>query len=47
MPGAVSACALDAGTQMFSPEGTAKVYGETFGSIEEFALPIQVVAKVA
>ena len=47
MPCAVAACALDAGTQMFSPEGTAKIYGETFGSIEEFAHPIQAIAKVA
>ncbi len=47
MPCAVSACALDAGTQMFSPEGTAKIYGETFGRIEEFARPIQAVARAA
>ena len=45
MPCIVAACALDAGTQMFSPEGTAKIYGETFGSIEEFAHPLQAIAN--
>ena len=45
IPCIVAACALDAGTQMFSPEGTAKIYGETFGSIEEFANPLQAIAK--
>lgn len=45
IPCIVAACALDAGTQMFSPEGTAKVYGDTFGSIEEFAHPLQAIAK--
>ena len=45
IPCIVAACALDAGTQMFSPEGTAKIYGETFGSIEEFAHPLQAIAK--
>ncbi|HJJ55387.1 MAG TPA: coenzyme-B sulfoethylthiotransferase subunit beta [Methanocorpusculum sp.] len=45
MPCIVAACALDAGTQMFSPEGTAKIYGETFGSIEEFSHPLQAIAK--
>jgi methyl-coenzyme M reductase beta subunit len=45
MPCIAAACALDAGTQMFSAESTSKVYGETFGKIEEFAKPIQAVAK--
>lgn len=45
MPCIAAACALDAGTQMFSPENTSKVYGDTFGKIEEFAKPIQAVAK--
>lgn len=45
MPCIVAACALDAGTQMFSPEGTAKIYGDTFGQIEEFATPLQAIAK--
>jgi len=41
------ACALDAGTQMFGPEQTAKVYQDTFGQIEEFARPMQAIAKGA
>ncbi len=45
MPCIVAACALDAGTQMFSPEGTAKIFGETYGQIEEFKHPIQAIAK--
>lgn len=45
MPCIVAACALDAGTQMFSPEGTAKIYGETYGQIDEFAHPLQAIAK--
>ncbi|HJJ41978.1 MAG TPA: coenzyme-B sulfoethylthiotransferase subunit beta [Methanocorpusculum sp.] len=45
MPCIVAACALDAGTQMFSPEGTAKIYGDTFGQIKEFAKPMQAIAK--
>jgi len=45
MPCIVAACALDAGTQMFSPENTSKIYGDTFGKIPEFAQPIQHVAK--
>jgi len=45
MPCIAAACALDAGTQMFSAENTSKVYGDTFGKVEEFAKPIQAVAK--
>ena len=45
MPCIVAACALDAGTQMFSPEATSKIYGETFGKIPEFNTPIQHIAK--
>lgn len=45
MPCIVAACALDAGTQMFSPEGTSKIYGDTYGQIEEFAKPLQAIAK--
>jgi methyl-coenzyme M reductase beta subunit len=41
------ACALDGGTQMFGPEQTAKVYQDTFGQIEEFARPLQAIAKSA
>jgi methyl-coenzyme M reductase beta subunit len=43
----VAACALDAGTQMFGPEQTAKVYQDTFGTIDEFARPLQAIAKGA
>jgi len=45
IPCVVAACALDAGTQMFSPEGTAKIYNDTFGQIPEFNKPIQQIAK--
>ncbi|MCP1663021.1 MAG: coenzyme-B sulfoethylthiotransferase subunit beta [Methanocalculus sp. MSAO_Arc1] len=45
IPCIVAACALDAGTQMFSPESTSKIYGDTFGQVEEFAKPIQAIAK--
>jgi len=30
---------------MFSPEGTSKVYEDTFGQIEAFKKPIQTIAK--
>jgi methyl-coenzyme M reductase beta subunit len=39
------ACSLDAGTQMFGPEQTSKVYQDTFGQIEEFKKPLQTIAK--
>lgn len=39
------ACALDAGTQMFGPEQTAKVYQDTFGQLDSFKKPIQSIAK--
>jgi len=45
IPCIVAACALDAGTQMFSPEGTSKVYQDTFGQLDEFKKPIQAIAK--
>jgi methyl-coenzyme M reductase beta subunit len=45
IPCVVAAAALDAGTQMFSPEGTSKVYGDTYGKIDVFAKPIQEIAK--
>lgn len=44
MPCIVAACALDGGTQMFSPEDTSKIYQDTFGQFDEFAKPIQNVA---
>jgi methyl-coenzyme M reductase beta subunit len=39
------ACSLDAGTQMFGPEQTSKVYQDTFGQLEEFKKPMQTIAK--
>jgi methyl-coenzyme M reductase beta subunit len=45
MPCIAAACALDAGTQMFGPEATSKVYQDTFGQIESFKKPMQAVAK--
>ncbi|HOV67556.1 MAG TPA: coenzyme-B sulfoethylthiotransferase subunit beta [Methanoregulaceae archaeon] len=45
IPCLVAACALDAGTQMFSPEGTAKIYQDTFGQLPEFKMPIQTIAQ--
>jgi methyl-coenzyme M reductase beta subunit len=45
IPCVVAAAALDAGTQMFSPEGTSKIFGETYGQIDVFAKPIQEIAK--
>lgn len=45
IPCVVAAAALDAGTQMFSPESTSKVYGDTYGKIDVFAKPIQEIAK--
>ncbi len=39
------ACALDGGTQMFGPEQTSKVYQDTFGQVDEFAKPLQAIAK--
>ena len=47
MPCIVAACCLDAGTQMFGPEATSKIYQDTFGQIDEFKKPIQSVAKQA
>ena len=45
MPCIAAACALDAGTQMFGPEATSKIYQDTFGQIESFKKPMQAVAK--
>ncbi len=47
IPCVVAACALDAGTQMTSPEGTSKVYQDTYGQIDVFNKPIQQIAKGA
>jgi len=45
IPCVVAACALDAGTQMFGPEQTSKVYQDTFGQLDVFKKPMQTVAK--
>jgi methyl-coenzyme M reductase beta subunit len=45
IPCLVAAVALDAGTQMFSAESTAKIYGDTFGQLPEFATPLQTIAQ--
>jgi methyl-coenzyme M reductase beta subunit len=45
IPCVVAACALDAGTQMFGPEQTSKVYQDTFGSLDAFRKPLQEIAK--
>jgi methyl-coenzyme M reductase beta subunit len=45
MPCICAACAVDAGTQMFGPEATSKVYQDTFGQLEEFKKPMQAIAK--
>ncbi|NLB01377.1 MAG: coenzyme-B sulfoethylthiotransferase subunit beta [Methanomicrobiales archaeon] len=45
IPCVVAAAALDAGTQMFSPESTSKVYGETYGKVDVFNKPIQQIAQ--
>jgi methyl-coenzyme M reductase beta subunit len=47
LPCIVAACALDAGTQMFGPEQTSKVYQDTFGQLEEFKKPMQAIGKAA
>ncbi|WAI01953.1 coenzyme-B sulfoethylthiotransferase subunit beta [Methanogenium organophilum] len=44
IPCVVAACALDAGTQMFTPEGTSAIMGETYGQIDVFNKPIQNIA---
>ncbi len=46
IPCVSAACALDAGTQMFSPESTSKAM-EVFSEITEFREPIVSVAKAA
>ncbi|MDD1725185.1 MAG: coenzyme-B sulfoethylthiotransferase subunit beta [Methanospirillum sp.] len=47
IPCVVAAAAMDAGTQMFAPEGTSKVMGETYGKIDVFNKPIQLIAEGA
>jgi methyl-coenzyme M reductase beta subunit len=45
LPCIVAACAVDAGTQMFGPEQTSKIYQDTFGQLDEYKKPMQAVAK--
>lgn len=45
IPVIAAGCALDAGTQMFSPESTSGLIKEVFGDIPEFRSPIQEVGK--
>ncbi|BDC35444.1 MAG: coenzyme-B sulfoethylthiotransferase subunit beta [Candidatus Methanoliparum thermophilum] len=47
IPIVAAAMALDAGTQMFSPESTSKVIGDIYGRIPEFVEPIKFVAEGA
>jgi methyl-coenzyme M reductase beta subunit len=47
IPCVVAAAAMDGGTQMFSPESTSKIMGETYGTMEVFSHPIHKVAEVA
>ena len=45
IPCVVAAAALDAGTQMFSPESTSKIMGETYGKIDVFNKPMHQIAN--
>ncbi|MCD1296200.1 coenzyme-B sulfoethylthiotransferase subunit beta [Methanocella sp. CWC-04] len=47
VPCVSAACALDAGTQMFTVESTSKLIGDVFGEIPEFREPLVYVAKGA
>ena len=47
VPAVAAGCALDAGTQMFSPEMTSGLIKDVFGGIREFNSPIQVVGEEA
>jgi methyl-coenzyme M reductase beta subunit len=40
-------CAVDAGTQMFSPEATSSLVRDVFGDIPEFKAPFKAVGKEA
>ena len=44
IPCVAASVSLDAGVQMFTPEMTSGLVGETFGSVEEFREPIKAVA---
>jgi methyl-coenzyme M reductase beta subunit len=45
IPCVVAAMSLDAGTQMFSPESTSKIYADTYGKVDVFNKPIQQIAQ--
>jgi methyl-coenzyme M reductase beta subunit len=47
IPVIAAGCALDAGTQMFSPESTSPLVKDVFGDIPEFKAPIKAVGKEA
>jgi len=47
IPCAVAAAAMDAGTQMFSPESTSKLIGATYGQIDVFSRPLNLIAEEA
>ena len=47
IPVIAAGCALDAGTQMFSPEATSPLVRDVFGDIPEFKAPIKAVGKEA
>ncbi len=44
IPCCAAAVSLDAGVQMFTPEMTSGLVGETYGSVEEFREPLKAVA---
>lgn len=44
IPCVAASVSLDAGVQMFTPEMTSGLVGETFGSVDEFREPIKAVA---
>ncbi len=44
IPCVAAAVSLDAGVQMFTPEMTSGLVGETYGSVEEFREPMKAVA---
>ncbi|MCK8518215.1 coenzyme-B sulfoethylthiotransferase subunit beta [Methanoculleus sp. 7T] len=47
IPCVVAAMSLDAGTQMFSPESTSKIFADTYGKIDVFNKPINQIANGA
>lgn len=47
IPVIAAGCALDAGTQMFSPEATSPLVRDVFGEIPEFKMPLKAVGKEA